>query len=114
MKTFVAAFIILIAAAASAGANPCYRSAVRFESVPADKPAVVTLEARRVISVRGDVMTYNLGRKTITIEADSAASERFLRDIKRGRCSASLRTVLEPDRKSPFNTRYKAVNVRRH
>jgi hypothetical protein len=110
MKTFVAAFVILlIACTVSAGEYPCYRSAVPFLSVPADRPSVIALEAQRVVSITGKVMTFDLGTKTIDIEADSAASLRFLRDVRRGRCSASERTTLEPDRISPFNDRYKAV-----
>lgn len=110
MKTFVAACIFLLALAGPAAADSCYRKAVPFLSVPTDRPSVVTLEARRVVSITGNVLTYDLGTKTITIEADSAASIRFLLDVKRGRCSASERTTLEPDRTSPFNRRYKAVS----
>jgi len=109
MKTFVAAFIFLITTAASAGEYPCYRGAVPFLSVPTDRPSIVTLEARRVVSITGNVLTYDIGTKTITIEADSAAARRFLRDVNRGRCSASEPTTLKPDRISPFNARYKAV-----
>lgn len=110
MKTFVAAFIILITTAASAGENSCYRDAVPFLSVPTDRPSIVTLETRRVVSITGNVLIYDLGTKTIHIKADSAASIRFLLDVKRGRCSASERTTLVPDRISPFNDRYKAVS----
>ena len=109
MKTFVTAFVFLISVAAVAGEYPCYRNAVSFISVPPDRPSLMTLEARRVVSIQGSEMVYNLGNKTITIEAASAASIRFLLEVKHGRCSATEQTVLEPDRISPFNDHYKAV-----
>ncbi|MDX9746070.1 MAG: hypothetical protein WCX84_06460 [Syntrophales bacterium] len=112
MKTLVTACIILAACTASAGDYSCYRSAAPFLSVPEDRPSIVTLEARRVAAITGDTLTYNLGARTIRIEADSAASRRFLRDVRQGRCGASERITLEPVRKSPFNDHYKARPVR--
>lgn len=89
--------------------SPCsYGEAVPSVSVPHDRDSRVTLEARRVRSVNGDVMTYDLGRETITVKADSFASQRFLKDVKGGRTSARETVTLKPVRNSPFNKDFKA------
>ncbi len=111
MKCLVAIILVLAASfPVFAADNPCYSKAVPFKSVPHDKRSTITLEARRVKATSGDSMTYDLGREIITIKADSFQSQRFLMDVKGGRCSARETVTLEPMRKSPFNTVFKAQN----
>ncbi len=92
-----------------AWANSCYSQAVSFKAVPHERPSTITLDARRVKSIDGDSLTYDLGKETIVIDADSFAARRFLADVDKGRCSSRETVTLQPDRKSPFNTRFKAV-----
>lgn len=103
------AFTIL--ASSLAWAESCYRAG-SFTSVPHDRQSTVTLEASRVRAIDGDRMTYDLGRETITIQAESFAAQRFLKDVDRGRCSAQVSVTLEPVRKSSFNTSFKAIDPR--
>jgi hypothetical protein len=104
------AFIIAsLGPGAQAWGNSCYSQAVSFKAVPHDRPSTITLDARRVKSIKVDSLTYDLGKETIVIEADSFAARRFLTDVDKGRCSARETVTLQPDRKSPFNTRFKAV-----
>jgi len=103
------AFTIL--AAGPTWAESCYRAG-SFTSVPHDRPSMVILEAVRVKAIDGDRITYDLGRETITIQAESFAAQRFLRDVNRGCCSARESVTLEPVRKSPFNTSFKAIDPR--
>jgi hypothetical protein len=92
-------------------ADSCYKAA-SFTSVPHDRPSTITLDARRVKAIQGDWITYDLGREIITIQADSFIARRFLRDVDRGRCSASASVTLDPVRESPFNTSFKAIDSR--
>lgn len=92
--------------------NPCYKKAVHFQSIPHDKESTITLEARKVVSVDGNTFTYNLGEETIVIATDSFASERFIKNVKDGRCSAHETVNLVPERKTPFNKKFKAKRPR--
>jgi hypothetical protein len=83
--------------------NPNERKAVPFEKVTPDRPSRVTLEARRVASIDGDTITYNLGKKSVSIQADSFNARRFVEDVKAGRASAKQSVLLKPKNKSPFN-----------
>ncbi|MHB9156275.1 MAG: hypothetical protein ACYC5N_11425 [Endomicrobiales bacterium] len=100
--------ILLLPAGAYAQELPCARQAVPFVTVSHDRESTLALEARRVVSVTGAAFTYNLGKETITVTADSFASSRFLKDVSAGRCSAQETVRLVPERKSPFNSRFKA------
>lgn len=107
------AAIIFFAVPAAASDVPCYSKALRFKSVPHDKPSTLVLEARRVKALDGNILVYDLGKEIIRIEAESFAAQRFLKDVASGRCSAKETVNLEPERKSPFNTNFKAVTFRR-
>ncbi|MDI6615913.1 MAG: hypothetical protein QME27_04305 [Syntrophaceae bacterium] len=109
MIIIIIAFTIL--ASSLAWAESCYRAGA-FTSVSHDRQSTVTLEASRVKAINGDRITYDLGPETITIQAESFAAQRFLRDVDRGRCSAQASVTLEPVRKSPFNTSFKAIDPR--
>ncbi len=112
MRYLLSTVLILLALASPAWGNPCYSKAVSFKNVPHDKPFTLTLEARRVKAVDKNVIAYDLGKETITIEAESFAARKFLKDVARGRCSAKETVRLEPLRKSPFNTRFKVVTFK--
>lgn len=112
MRCLISIIIVLLCASPAWG-NECYEGAVPFISVPHDRPSTIVLEARRVKSLDGNILYYDLGKETISIQADSFDARCFLRDVAAGRCSAREKVRLEPARKSPFNTRFKAVTPRR-
>ncbi len=109
MRRLVIILVMLSTGAAIAADLPCAHNAVSFQSVPHDAESVITLEAQRVRKIDGEVCTYDLGKETITITADSFAASRFLKDVGAGRCSARETVRLMPDRKSPLNSRFKAA-----
>lgn len=114
MKRIVVAFIMLaLTVPAMAWDNPG-KSAASFISVPKERNSTITLEARRVKSIQGNTMTYDLGRETVTIKADSFAAQRFIKDVQSGRGSARQTVTLDPVRKSTFNTQFKAVRTQSH
>lgn len=113
MRYLISIIIGLIIAVPAWAELPCYQKAVPFISIPHDKPGTITLEARRVKAVDKNVIQYDLGREIITIEAESFAARRFLRDVASGRCAAREKVTLEPLRNSPFNTKFKAVTFKR-
>jgi hypothetical protein len=110
----VAMILVSLGYQGQAWANACYSKAVSFKTIPHERPSTITLEASQVKSVKGNDLTYDLGKETIVIQADSFAAKRFLADVDKGRCSARETVTLQPDRKSPFNTRFKAVRPPSH
>ena len=100
-------FFVLVSGNAFAG-NSCYSRAVPPLSILHDKEATIILEAGRVVSARGNVMEYDLGREKVSIVAEGPAARKFLVDVTSGLCGASVTVRLEPVRKSPFNTRFRA------
>lgn len=84
------------------------KTAAHFQTVPADRPSQLTLECRRVKSINGGDIAYDLGKRVILIKADSYTARRFADDVRQGRRSASASVTLTPERKSPFNDVYKA------
>lgn len=107
-------FLFLFSSTALAAELPCYTKSVHFQSVPHDKESSITLEANRVKSIEYKsnraYMTYDLGKETITITTDSFAAERFIKDTKNGRCGASQKVNLIPDRRSPHNQKFKTAH----
>lgn len=108
MRYALILIMVLFVSPAFASEKSCYSKTVPFQSVNHDKESVINLEARRVISINNNSFTYNLGKETITITADSFASQRFINSVKEGRCSAHETVKLVPERKSSFNTKFKA------
>ncbi len=104
--------LIAIAYVCPAWGNSCYEKAAAFISVPHDRSSAITLEARRVKSFDEGSFIYDLGKEEISIRAESFAAENFLKNVARGRCAARQTVRLEPVRKSPFNTEFKAVRPR--
>jgi hypothetical protein len=105
--------ISLFTLTGTAWGNSCYSKALPFQSVPPDRSSTVKLEARRVVSTAGKTMVYDLGGKTIRITADSFGAKYFIKDVSAGRCAAHETVKLTPERKSPFNTHFKAGNRQR-
>ncbi|MFA7465528.1 MAG: hypothetical protein WCY54_10780 [Syntrophales bacterium] len=112
MRYLVSTVLIIAVLAGPAWGNSCYEKAISFKTVPHDRPFTITLEARRVKAVRDNQMTYDLGKETIVIQADSFGAQRFLKDVTSSRCSARETVTLQPERKSPFNTKFKAIDPR--
>lgn len=109
MRRLVCTLVLLLSGAAIAADLPCARQAVPFLSIPHDRESTLTLEARRVRKIDGEVFAYDLGKETVTIAAENFAVSRFLKDVAAGRCSAHATVRLVPDRKSPLNSRFKAA-----
>ena len=108
MGFVITTLISLFALMGTAWGNSCYSKALPFQSVPPDRSSTVKLESRRVVSIAGKTMVYDLGSKTIRITADSFGAKRFIKDVSKGRCAARGTVKLTPERKSPFNTHFKA------
>ncbi|HOS09959.1 MAG TPA: hypothetical protein PLM47_09155 [Smithellaceae bacterium] len=117
MKITIAILFLLLFAsfssAAYAAGNSCYRKAQSYQSLPGGTQEM-TLDARRVVSFTRRTIIYDLGKKTITIAADSLVAQYFLRDLAAGRCTARANVTLEPESNNPLNTRYKAVRTSSH
>jgi hypothetical protein len=109
MKKLLPAVIILLLIPATLFAwdNP-NKAAAPQRQVAADKAFQITLETRSVQHVNGDTFTYDTGRGIITIKSDSFRARQFVKEVQSGRKSATARVTLTPQRKSPFNTEYKA------
>jgi len=112
MKITIAILFLLLFASfsppqADAAGNSCYRKAQSYQSLPGGTQEM-TLDARRVVSFTRRTIIYDLGKKTITIAADSLVAQYFLRDLAAGRCTARANVTLEPESNNPLNTRYKA------
>jgi hypothetical protein len=103
--------ILTIILAATVFGAPCLAQTTPFISVFRDRPSNITLEARRVQSIRGDTMVYDLGKETITISADSPAARQFLKDVRAGSRSAYATVTLDPLRKNPLNKEFRAVSL---
>lgn len=61
-----------------------------------------------MVSINEDVITYDLGRRIISIQIDSFKARQFAEETRSGRKSATARVTLVPEHKSPFNAEYKA------
>jgi hypothetical protein len=89
--------------------NGCYSAPVTAMNIPKDKPCAIVLEATRVKAIHGSVMSYDLGGEIITIKTQSFTGDRFLEDVKSGRCRARQTVTLSPVVKSPSNTAFTAL-----
>ncbi len=107
--------VVLAASSARAWENPGHRRAQRFLPDPAGRRAEMVLRADRVEAVEaGGEIRYDLGGRSIRIQPDGHAARRFARQVRAGRASSRARVSLAPDRRSPFNRRFKAESVRHH
>jgi hypothetical protein len=71
---------------------------------------MLNLEARRVVSVEGSLMTYDLGGERIIIRLEGMAGREFLKELQKGKCGAKGFVTIETEKKSFSDTgRYKAV-----
>lgn len=109
MRYVCVLLIMMLVFAGQAWGNVCYSKALPFQTVAPDRPSVIRLEARRVKSIENNTMIYDLGGKTIHVRLDSFAAQRFITDVAAGRCAGSVTVRLIPERKSPFNEKFKAV-----
>jgi hypothetical protein len=108
MGCLVFAAVVLWASLCFAWTNPCYTGMVDSMAVPRTGRSLITLEARRVQSVQGNVIVYDLGKETIVIKLSGVTCQLFLRDIQKGQCKARNVITLEPDETSLSGTRFKA------
>ncbi len=89
--------------------NPCYSNAMGSKSVPKETRFTITLESKRVQSIQGNVVLYDLGKEIITIRADGLAAKSFLKEVREGRCHAKEPIMLEPDTNPSSGVQYKTV-----
>jgi hypothetical protein len=108
MRLLLLVVTIMIASICHAGTNPCYTGNVPPMAIPKQGRSLIMLEARRVQSVQGNIMVYDLGKETILIKADGAVTRLFLNLVQKGECRARQMVTLEPDESSPFTPRFKA------
>ena len=81
---------------------------------PRETCSTYTLEARRVISVEGTVMLYDIGGEAVVIKAEGLGPLSFLNEIQKGRCTAREVVSIEPDTRNILKGRFKAVSPRLH
>ena len=93
--------------------NSCYKGSLPSMAFPKENAAMISLEARRVVSVQGDLMTYDLGSDKVVIKIENKGGLNFLKDVKKGNCSAKTVVTIEYEKKTFAGTgQYKAVAPR--
>ncbi len=101
--------VVFTGTCCSAWDNPCYVSGGESKSIPKTTRFNMTLETKRVRSIEGGVIVYDLGKESITIRAESLASRAFVKEIRKGRCNARGFVTIEPETKSSSAAQYKAI-----
>jgi hypothetical protein len=91
--------------------SPCYKGSLDLMPFPRENRTMITLEARRIVSVEGNLMTYDIGGgERVTIKLEGMACRDLLRDTQKGKCTAKGLTTIELEKKSfSDSTRYKAT-----
>ena len=90
--------------------NPCYTGSLSPKPFPRENRSMLNLEARRVVSVEGSLMTYDLGGDRVSIRLEGMAGRDFLKDLQKGKCGAKGFVTIETEKKSFSDTgTYKAV-----
>ncbi len=101
--------ILLFASPSFAWNNTCYKEGLPEMPFPKESRSTITLEARRVVSVEGNLITYDLGKEKVVIKADGVISQSFLKEVQKGHCTVKGFVSVEPDKSSFSNTvRFKA------
>jgi hypothetical protein len=106
---FLVFAVIFIGSISYGWDNPCYSNSMDPKSIPRETRFTMTLESKRVRSIEGNIILYDLGKETTTIRADSLAARSFLKEVRKGRCHVREPVVLEPDTKPSSNARYRTV-----
>jgi hypothetical protein len=68
--------------------SPCYKGSLTSMPFPRENTAIITLEAKRVVSVQGNLMVYDLGTEKIVIKTEGDSCLAFLDNVKKSRCTA--------------------------
>jgi hypothetical protein len=111
---FAVAFLLLAASSCLSWDNACYAGPVMAMPFPREIRSTVILDPRRVVSVEGDFIVYDIGRGTVLIRANEIAGRSFLANLKKGRCNARETVVIEPDGKALESGRFKTVTPGPH
>jgi hypothetical protein len=116
MRFIVIIGLILLATPLLAWDNPCHTGAMPAVPFPQENRSMVTLEARRVVSVQGNLFTYDLGSRTVIIKAEANSCQSFLRDVAKGNCKAKGLVSIGPDKGtfSDAGNRFKATPPSAH
>ena len=101
--------VLLLTSPCLAWNNACYKSGLPGIPFPRENRSIITLEARRVVGVQGNLMTYDLGGETVVIKTDGVACQSFLKEVQKGLCTVKGLISVEPDKGSFSDTgRFKA------
>ena len=114
MRYLVAAIFVFLAFPCGAWESPCYKGPMPPVPFPRESRSSVMLEARRVVSVEGKIITYDIGGELIIIKAGSFAPLSFLKDVGKGRCTAREPVTIEPEKKGEATGRFIAVTPAPH
>lgn len=108
MRYLLVLFVFLFSSPCLAWESPCHSGPVPPKPFPRETRSTYTLEARRVISVQGNLILYDLGGETVVIKAEGLAPLSFVSEVQKGRCTAREAVTIEPDRKNLAEGRFKA------
>lgn len=72
------------------------------------RPFNLVLEGRRVLSIIGDSLVYDLGNETIVITSTDYEVRKFAANVKAGRRAGKLSITLVPEQKNLYNARFQA------
>ena len=117
MRVFMILAVLLLAGAQCLAWDnaACYKGAVPGMVFPKESRSTITLEARRVVSVQGNIVIYDLGAEKIVIKCEGVSCQSFLKEVQQGRCVAKGFVVIEPDKGGFSDTgRFKAQSPGPH
>jgi hypothetical protein len=101
MRSFILAVLLVsFCGPCMAWDNPCYKGPLTPTAFPRENRTTLTLEARRVVSVEGNLMAYDLGGEKVVIKVDGVACKAFLKDVEKGRCTAKGFVAIEVEKKN--------------
>ena len=108
--------LVLFASPLLAWDNPCHTGPLPAAPFPQENRSMVTLEARRVVSVQGNLLAYDLGGRTVIIKAEANSCQSFLKNVAKGNCKAKGLVSIEPDKGtfSDAGNRFKATPPSAH
>jgi hypothetical protein len=105
MHIILVVILLFIGSQSLAWDNPCYDKNMAPKTFPRETRSTIVLEARRVVSVQGNViMIYDLGKETILIKIEGSVYQSFLKDLQGGRCTARETVGLEPVKRDDVPT----------
>jgi hypothetical protein len=116
MRSALIIALVLFASPLLAWDNPCHTGPLAAVPFPQESRSIVTLEARRVVSIQGNLMAYDLGGRMVIIKAEGNSCQSFLKEVTKGNCKAKGLVTVEPDKGtfSDAGSRFKATAPSAH